>query len=268
MKSSGGGAGMAKRVRAQGVVDPRKAVGYVRVSTDDQGLSVEAQVAALQEWCLAKGVVLVKTEVDRGVSGACPVKDRPGLMAALAGLGENGAGVFLALRRDRIARDTLVAAQVDRIVRSERATVRTVHGDFEVDTPETRLMKTMADAFAEYELAMISLRTKMALRAKKARGEVTGQPEFGYRSVKAAGGVARMEPDEREQACLAAIKEYSLQGLPFGVLAAKLFANGHLPRGGGSWTPELIKRRKMQLGVHPSQLAEVAAKKAAEVGNV
>lgn len=255
---------MGKRKLAQ-ATDPRKVIGYIRVSTDDQHLGAEAQRAELERWCREKGCILLAVEVDHGVSGATAVKDRPGLVTALASLQELGAGTFLCMRRDRIARDTMVAAQVDRMARSCGATVRTVQGDFEIDSPETRLMRTIADAFAEYELAMISLRTKLALRAKKARGEVTGQPEYGYQAVK-IGGVAKVVPDEKEQACLAAIKEYSLQGLPYGLMTAKLFANGHKPRNGGTWTPELIKRRKLQLGVHPTQLAELAAKNA-EVSN-
>lgn len=250
---------MSKK-RMTPVTDPRKVVGYIRVSTDDQHLGAEAQRAELERWCKEKGCILVQVEVDHGVSGSTAVKDRPGMVAALASLQELGCGTFLAMRRDRVARDTMVAAQVDRMARSCGAIVRTVQGDFEQDTPETRLMRTIADAFAEYELAMISLRTKLALRAKKVRGEVTGQPEFGYQAVKVGGGVAKMVPDEKEQAALAAIKEYSLQGMPYGLMAAKLFANGHRPRNGGTWTPELIKRRKLQLGVHPSQLAAIKEK--------
>lgn len=49
-----------------------------------------------------------------GVSGAASVEERPGLVAALAALRVHGAGVLVAAKRDRIARDTVVAAMVER----------------------------------------------------------------------------------------------------------------------------------------------------------
>ena len=244
---------MAKIKSVKQPADPRKVVGYIRVSTDDQSLSVAAQRETLAGWCKAKGCSLVAVHVDEGVSGACPVQGRNGLLAAMADLSGHGAGVLLAVRRDRLARSTFLAAGIDRMVKSCGATTRTVHGDFEADTPETQLMRSMVDAFAEYELAMISLRTRMAMRQKKLRGEVVGAVEYGYTAV-GEGKVRKVVPDEKEQACLKAIREYTAQGLPYGLMAAKLFANGHTPRNGGVWTPELLKRRKMQLGIHPTQL--------------
>lgn len=240
------------------VVDPRKVVGYIRVSTDDQALSVVAQRENLAQWCRVKGFVLVAVEVDEGVSGSTPIVKRPGLMAAFDEVQSQGAGVLLAVRRDRLARDTMIAAQIESFVRRNGGMVRTVHGDFEQDTPENRLMKTLADAFAEYQLAAIRLATLTVMRSKKARGEVTGAVEYGYSSVSSPGPdkVKMAVPNPVEQAALAAIKQYSLEGMPYGLMVAKLTIDGHLPRGGGRWTPELIKRRKMQLGVHPDQLAK------------
>jgi len=255
--------GTAKSVKQP--ADPRKVIGYIRVSTDDQALSVAAQRESLAKWCNSKGCVLVSVHVDEGVSGAKAVVDREGLLSALADMKAHGAGTLLCLRRDRLARSTFLAAGIDRLVQNGGGTVRTVDGDFEADTPESKLMRSMVDAFAEYELAMISLRTRTALRQKKLRGESSGEVPYGFVAVPIAGGKAKkLVPDAKEQACLAAIKEYTLAGMPYGLMAAKLFANGHVPRGGGSWTPELIKRRKIQLGIHPTQLAALAEKAAGE----
>ncbi len=93
---------------------PSVAVGYVRVSTEDQNLGPQAQRAALDAWATRTGVALVVVFEDHGVSGAAAIADRPGLVAALAALREHGAGVFVAAKRDRIARDPVVAAMVER----------------------------------------------------------------------------------------------------------------------------------------------------------
>jgi DNA invertase Pin-like site-specific DNA recombinase len=44
-------------------------IGYVRVSTDEQSLSVEAQHQALEHWCQAHQAQLVNVYADVGVSG-------------------------------------------------------------------------------------------------------------------------------------------------------------------------------------------------------
>ena len=50
----------------------RAAIGYIRVSTERQaqeGVSLEAQQARIEQWCQANGYELVKVEVDAGISG-------------------------------------------------------------------------------------------------------------------------------------------------------------------------------------------------------
>lgn len=49
-----------------------KAVGYIRVSTEQQageGVSLEAQKAKIEAWCLANDCELVGVHVDAGISG-------------------------------------------------------------------------------------------------------------------------------------------------------------------------------------------------------
>jgi hypothetical protein len=59
------------------------AVGYVRVSTEEQVLGPEAQRVALARWAEGRGLQLVVVHEDRGVSGAAALDRRPGLLAAL-----------------------------------------------------------------------------------------------------------------------------------------------------------------------------------------
>jgi DNA invertase Pin-like site-specific DNA recombinase len=101
--------------RGRGKTDPHKVIGYVRVSSDDQRFGPEAQRAALKQWCTAHGKRLVLICTDRGVSGGAALDQRPGLLAALAAIKKFAAGVLLVAKRDRLARDTLVAAMVERL---------------------------------------------------------------------------------------------------------------------------------------------------------
>src|SRR5262245_14033225 len=88
-------------------------VGYVRVSTDRQAVGPEAQRAAIERWCQDRGATLASVHEDR-VSGTSEGTDRPGLVAALAAVRQRGAGTLLVAKRDRIGRDMVVIAAIER----------------------------------------------------------------------------------------------------------------------------------------------------------
>ena len=81
----------------------RRAVGYVRVSTDMQateGMSLEAQQNAIEGYCALHGIKLVKICKDV-ISGGKDV--RPGLQEALRTL-QTSADVLIVLKFDRLSR--------------------------------------------------------------------------------------------------------------------------------------------------------------------
>lgn len=203
--------------------DSKTAIGYLRVSTDEQRLGPEAQAAALDAWALREGVQLLACYLDRGVSGATPIEGRPGLCGALAALREHGAGVLVVAKRDRIARDVVVAAMVDRATTSAGARLVSADGTGNGDTPADAFMRTVVDGAAAYERGLIRARTMAALAAKKARGERTGSVPFGHRL--AADGV-RLEADQRESAILARARELQGSGLSTRSIVRALAAEG------------------------------------------
>jgi DNA invertase Pin-like site-specific DNA recombinase len=58
---------------------------------------------------------------DAGISGAAQLEKRLGLMAALASVREHGARYLVVAKRDRIARDVILAAMAERLVQREGA---------------------------------------------------------------------------------------------------------------------------------------------------
>lgn len=129
---------------------------------------------------------------DHGVSGGAELDRRPGLLAALDALTVNGAGVLLVAKRDRLARDVVVAAMVERLVERGGARVLAADGTGNGEGPEAMLMRGIVDVFAQYERALIRSRTKAALAVKKARGERVGQVPWGMR---VSGDGVRLEYD-------------------------------------------------------------------------
>jgi len=220
------------KTRRKRAADPRKVVGYVRVSTDEQTLGPEAQKDAIRGWCGANGAVLVAVHEDLGVSGATPVEKRPGLNLALDALAREGAGVLLVAKRDRLARDVLVGAVSERMVERLGARVLSADGAGNGEGPENQLMRHLIGCFAAYERALIGARTKAALRVKKLRGERVGAVPLGYRL---SANPAMLEPDPREQEAIALIRELRETGLSLRAIDRELRGRGFTSRTGRPW---------------------------------
>ena len=185
---------MAKRIKAG---DPKVAVGYLRVSTDEQSLGPEAQRAAIERWAQNQGVRVAAIFEDHGISGGAPAEKRPGLLAALSALRENAAGLLVAAKRDRIARDTVIAAMVEQAAGRVGATLTTADGSSDGTGPEGQLMRGIVYVFAAYERGVIRSRTRAALAVKRTRGERIGGIPYGF---KLAGDGVHLVPRPRRNA--------------------------------------------------------------------
>jgi len=205
------------------------AVGYVRVSKDEQELGPEAQRAAIETWATRNGVSVVAWHVDHGVCGATELTDRPGLVAALGSLRSYKAGLLVVAKRDRLARDVAVAALVDRAVDQAGARVMTAEGVANGSSPADSFLRNILDAAAAYERDLIRSRTRDALAAKRARGERAGEVPFGFR----ADSAGKLHDDPTERAVIAQVTELRRAGLSQRKIVAQLRAVGTVsPRSG------------------------------------
>jgi DNA invertase Pin-like site-specific DNA recombinase len=208
--------------RATTRTNARLAVAYLRVSTDDQALGPEAQRAAIERWAAAAGVEVASWHEDRGVSGGASLDRRPGLLEALDAAKGARAGLLVVAKRDRLARDPIVASAA---------------GEGEGDDPAAILMRRMVDAFAEYERHLIKARTKAALAVKRSRGERVGALPIGFR----AGEGASLEADAAEGAAIARVRQLRAEGAAIRTIAATLNAEGFRARG-AAWHPTTVAR--------------------------
>jgi DNA invertase Pin-like site-specific DNA recombinase len=239
-------------------VDPLTAVAYLRVSTDEQTLGMEAQRVAIADWAQRQGVTVACWCTDLGVSGGADLEKRPGLLEALVAVRAHRAGLLVAHKADRIARDVYVAELVKRELRALGASVALVEGICG-DDPFSEMAATVMDAAARLERRMIAARTKAALGIKKGKGEKTGgSVPYGF-SV-AADGV-HLQPDPEEHPVLLRILELRHAGLGGRRIAAALTAEGHRPRG-LAWNPgnlQVLADRLMVEGVDLGLATRAAA---------
>src|ERR671910_3020815 len=147
-----------------------RAVAYLRVSTQRQqrsGLGIEAQRAAIERFAASEGLTIINeyTEAETG-KGADALDRRPQLAAALAAARQAKCPVLVA-KLDRLSRDVafiagLMAQRVPFIVA-------------ELGPDADPFMLHIYAALAEKERRLISARTRDALQAAKARGQLLGR---------------------------------------------------------------------------------------------
>jgi site-specific DNA recombinase len=217
-----------------------KAIGYIRVSTQgqvDDGVSLEAQKSRIEAWCLANNYELAGVFSDRGISGAVDIDKRPGLLSALDAAKSHKADSLIMVKRDRLARDTLVAGMVERLFSKLGTKVITTDGAGNGDNPEDVLLRGIQDVFAQYERMLITFRTKAALAHKKAKGERVGTIPYGF-SV-ADDGIVLVE-DIQEQSILKDIQSLRRDGYKLREIAEELNNQGLLTRRGSEWRVQYI----------------------------
>jgi DNA invertase Pin-like site-specific DNA recombinase len=215
-------------------------VAYYRVSTAKQGasgLGLEAQRATIENYLNGKWHIVAEfTEVESGRNG-----DRPALAQALAAA--------------RLHRVPLVVAKVDRLTRSVAFLSRLLEAGVDVrfcdlpqlEGPTGRFMLQQMAAVAELEAGMISMRTKAALAAAKARGVKLGG-DHGARIDEAARKASRDARAKRAQSRADDIAPVIQELRADGARSLRAIAKGlaergiETPRGGREWTPAQVSR--------------------------
>src|SRR5229473_7954487 len=218
----------------------RTALGYVRVSTDEQAersLGLEAQRQRIRAYCEMKGLHLTTIFEDPGLSGGKP-------------LGSRSAGGRL-LAEARRTKPVVVVARLDRLFRSVADAAQTItdfdrYGielvaiceGFDMTNPYGRAMAQMASVFAELERAMIRERTRSAMSVKRSRGErISGHAPFG--SDFGAGG--KLVENAREQKIISRMRQLRADGLSYRGIAVRLDDEGILPKRGKRWIHTTVK---------------------------
>jgi DNA invertase Pin-like site-specific DNA recombinase len=216
----------------------RAAVGYVRVSTQQQGrsgLGLGAQREAIERFASAEGFEIVQwfDEVETG-KGVDALDRRPQLAAAVSGARKLKAPIIVA-KLDRLSRDVafisgLMAQRVPFIVT-------------ELGADADPFMLHVYAALAEKERAMISARTRAALQAKKAAGAKLGN-RTNLSDAQRRGAAANAEAaDALAGNVLPIIQSLQASGLTsLRSIADALNARGVRTARGGKWQAVTVNR--------------------------
>jgi len=158
-----------------------KAVGYVRVSTEEQaqvGVSLAAQEDRIRAFCTAKGWMLAHLYRDEARSAKN--LDRPELQRMICDLKGDGVDVVVILKLDRLTRSvrdlgTLIEDLFGGVA------LAAVDGSLDSSTASGRMVVNLLATVAQWERETTVERTKAALDYKRDRGEWIGRVPFGFR---------------------------------------------------------------------------------------
>jgi DNA invertase Pin-like site-specific DNA recombinase len=205
----------------------KRALGYTRVSTDEQGTSgagLEAQRRSIRREAKHRGWTLV--EIYEDVASGKSMKRRPGLDEALASLAAGGGDLLVVSKLDRLSRSVSDFARfMEERARKNGWELVVLDLGVDTSTPTGEMFANMMVTLAQWERRIIGERTKDGLAAKRAQGVRLGRP-------------AVLPP-----ATVRRIRNLRSRGHSFAEIARRLNADGtptaHPP---SRWHPATLKK--------------------------
>lgn len=216
-----------------------KAIGYVRVSTEQQasdGVSLEAQREKIEAFARLYEYDLIAVIEDAGASAK--TLDRDGLTEALARLESGEAGALIVAKLDRLTRSVKDLGELLE-THFTRFSLVSVGEQIDTSTAAGRLVLNVLMSVAQWEREAIGERTKTALQHKKAQGQRVGSIPYGYRL---GSDGATLEADAAEQEVVQAVLKYRAAGLGLRLICQRLEKDGFTARSGGTFFPQTVAR--------------------------
>jgi len=223
---------------------PKRAILYVRVSTDEQarsGYSLAQQIEALRNYAGREGYEVLEEVSDPGQSGAS--LERPGMDRVRDLVAAGGVSVVLAQDRDRFAREPAYHYLLRKEFEEYGTKIRALNdrGD---DSPEGELTDGILDQLAKFERAKIAERTRRGKLRKAREGKVipTHTADYGFKFNDARTGY---ELDEETMPIVRRVfRLVGVEGKAMHHVKKRFNREGiRPPKGGKYWSKQFIRSR-------------------------
>ena len=234
--------------------DTKAAIGYVRVSTQEQateGVSLDAQRDRIRAYCKLHAIKLIDIKADEGISGG--TLKRPGLQAALEMIRRGRGNTLIVAKLDRLSRSLKdVCSLVEELFGDERYHLLSLCGMVNTHSAAGRMVLMNLANFSQYEREMTSERTRAAFQYMKAQGVRLGPAPYGYELSPDRDDKGRrlLVPLNHEQEVLRRIESLRADGLSLRQIAKSLNAAKIPARRDGRWRPQRISIVLQRAGKH------------------
>ena len=159
----------------------QKAYVYARYSTDMQREeSIEAQIAAINEYAQQKGITIARQYIDRASSGKT-AEGRENFLQMIADAKSGEVSLILVHKSNRFARNREESAIYKHKLRKLGITVKAVAQDFG-EGPHAVLMDAIMEGLDEYYSLELATETMKTLKVNASKCQYNGgRPLYGYR---------------------------------------------------------------------------------------
>jgi site-specific DNA recombinase len=217
-----------------------RAVGYVRVSTEEQsreGVSLDNQRVKIASYAELNDMTLVDIIADEGISAKN--LNRPGIQAliALVRSGQVDAVIVYSLSRaSRSVRDTLGLME---LLEKSKVAFNSIQEKIDTKTAVGRFFLNILSSLAQMEREQTAEKVKDALSYKIRQGQRVGSVPYGY-SLAPDGKT--LVDDPHEQKGVALILDRRAKGWGYRKICRELTAQGFKAKGGSLvWShPKII----------------------------
>jgi site-specific DNA recombinase len=243
------GSNRIRLIRAQAKSDAEKnqsvaakAVGYIRVSTEEQavnGHGLEVQERAIRAFAESQGYELLDVIADPGISGARAPAERPGFRRVLQLAQERAFSLLLVWKFDRLARSLLFSVTTVNELQERHAIVlRSVTEPIDTATPMGGMIFAILASFAAEERRVITSRTLAGRKEKASRGGFAGgAAPLGYVKDLRGGLIV----DDLQAAVVLRVIELHREGLSLHTIANMLNNEGRFSKRGGRFYPSTVR---------------------------
>lgn len=230
---------------------PKRAFGYVRVSTDMQaqyGLSLDAQESQLRDYAKLYGYELVRCYIDH--DSAKNTTGRPEYLKMMAEVDGGKAEFIIAAALDRFSRSQrdFLAFQDD-YVKQERVHLVLIKEGINTALPASRQFLPILVAFAQLERERTSERVKSIIGYIRSQGGHFGKVPFGYTTI-SEGRLKKLVKHPADYKWLEQMAEWVKAGASFDTIAERLNENGVKPSQSEKWTYTSVYDLLRKEGIH------------------
>lgn len=215
-----------------------KAMGYVRVSTDEQareGISLDNQKTKIESYCTLHDLELIGIIEDAGKSG----KDlnREGMKALMDTIKGRQVSAVVVYKLDRLSRKVIDTLNLIELMRKNNIEFHSITDNIDTKTAMGKFFLNVMASLAQMERDLISERTKDALQHKISKNERAGQVPYGW-TLSQDGRT--LIPNKKEQKAIALIRDLHKKGYSYRAICRELEARRHEPIG-AKWHHQTIK---------------------------
>lgn len=233
------------------------AVGYCRVSTGEQDVSLEAQEEQIRAMAVVKGWTI--TEVIRDNEKFSGDLDRQGVQRVLDMVRKREVEAVIIAKLDRLTRSTRDVIELIELMNRKKVALVSLSESLDTKSAMGRFFCRMIASLGELERESIGDRTRTAMGHMRKIGLPVGHAPYGYRAPEIGSNykipISKKLPlviDRQEQALLKRIiRLRDKEALSLRKIAARLNKEGITTRGGSAWKHQYIDKLLRRLEARP-----------------